>query len=78
MDWKDNMEAVLEDNRLKEFIDSDIPRPAATDAQNLDAWKKNVAKARRIMLEGVQDHIVSNLHGKENSYAMWKALTYMF
>jgi hypothetical protein len=32
-----------------------------------------VAKARRIILEGVRDHIFSSLHGKETPYAMWKA-----
>ena len=47
--WKDNMEAVLEDNRLKDFIDIDITKLAAADAQNMVAWKKNVAKARRIL-----------------------------
>ena len=60
--WKDMMEAVFEDNGLKEFIDNGIPQPATTYAQLLDAWKKNVAKERRILLEGVWDHIVSNLH----------------
>ena len=25
--WKDRMEAVLEDNGLKEFIDIDMPKP---------------------------------------------------
>ena len=30
------------------------------------------------MLEGVRDHIVSSLHGKETPYAMWKALTDLF
>ena len=25
--WKDRMEAVLDDNGLKEFIDTDIPKP---------------------------------------------------
>ena len=49
--WKARMEAVLEENILKEFIGNDIPKPAAANSQNLDAWKKNVAKARRIMLE---------------------------
>ena len=44
----------------------------------MDAWKKNVAKARKILLERVRDHIVSNLHGKETPYAMWKALTNLF
>ena len=33
---------------------------------------------RRILLEGVQDHDVLSLHGKENPYDMWKALTYLF
>ena len=76
--WKDRMEAVLEDNGLKEFIDSDVPKPTSTNAALLDAWQKKVAKARRILLEGVQDHIVSRLHGKATPYAMWKALTNIF
>ena len=33
------------------------------------------AKKRRIMLEGVKDHIVSNLHGKATPLLMWKDLT---
>ena len=61
--WKDKMEVMLEDNGIKEFIDRNIPQPIAVDAQLLDAWKKNVAKARSILLEGVRDHILSNLHG---------------
>ena len=68
--WKDRMEAVLEDNGLKEFIDTDITKSIAAGAQLLDACQKKVAKARRILLEGVQDHIVSSLHGKETPYAM--------
>ena len=76
--WKDRMEAVLEENGLKEFVDNDIPKPTATDAALLDAWKKRVAKVRRILLEGVRDHIVSSLHGKVTPYEMWKALTDIF
>ena len=63
---------------MKEFIDTDIPNPATTDSQFLDAWKNKVEKVRMILLEGVRDHIVSSLHGKANPYAMWKALTNMF
>jgi len=29
-------------------------------------------------LEGVQDHIVSNLHGKETPFSMWKPLIELF
>ena len=48
------MEAVLDDNGLKEFIDADIPKPASSDAAALDAWQKKVAMCRRILLEGVK------------------------
>ena len=51
--WKDRMEAVLEDNGLKEFIDKDVPKLDVANVANLDAWKKKVAMARRILLEGL-------------------------
>jgi hypothetical protein len=76
--WKDRMEAVLEDNGLKCYIDADVPKPDATHTANLDAWKNKVVKARKILLEGVRDHIVSSLHGKTTPYAMWKVLTDLF
>ena len=68
------MEEVLEDNSLKNFIDQEIPKLATTNAQELAEWKKCVAKARRIILEGVWDHIVSSLHGKDTLFSMWKTL----
>jgi len=37
-----------------------------------------VVKARQIILEIAQDHIVFSLHGKETSYAMWKKLTNLY
>jgi len=44
--WKGRMEAVLEDNGLKEFIDQETPKPTSTNAQELAEWKKCLAKAR--------------------------------
>ena len=76
--WKDRMEAVLDDNGLKEFIDTDITKPGSSDAAALDAWQKKVAKCRRILLEGVKDHIVSSLNCKATPFLMWKALTDLF
>ena len=70
--WKDRMEAVLEDNGLKDFIDQEISKP--TNKTKQVEWRKCVARARRILLEGVRDHIVSSLHGKETLHAMWKTL----
>ena len=74
--WKDRMEAVLDDNGLKEFIEAEVPKP--TDVSHVEVWQKKTTKCRRILLEGVKDHIVSSLHGKASPYLMWKALTDLF
>lgn len=76
--WKDRMETMLEDNRLKEFIEKYIPKTPTADSQDLAEWRKCVTKARSIILEGVGDHIVSNLHGKDTPYVMWQALIDLF
>ena len=68
--WKDRMEAIIEDNALKEFIDQEITKPASTNAQELAEWKKCVVKVRGIILEGFRDHIVSSLHGKDTLFSM--------
>eukprot|EP00253_Pinus_taeda_P015138 PITA_15138 len=72
--WKDHMEAVLEDNGLKDFIDQEVPKQTTYNAQELVEWNKCVARTRMILLEGVRDHIFSSLHGKETSFSMWKTL----
>ena len=72
------MEAMLEDNGLKEFVEQAIPKLVTTDVQNLAEWKKCVVKARQLILEVVQDHIVSSLHGKKTSHAMWKTLSDLY
>ena len=74
--WKDRMEVVLDDNGLKDFIEAEVPKP--TDAAHIEAWQKKTSKCRRILLEGVKDHIVSSLHGKASPYLMWKAFTNLF
>jgi len=51
--WKDCMEVVLDDNGLKDFIDQEVPKLVAANAIELVEWKKCVARARRILLEGV-------------------------
>ena len=68
----------MEDNGLNEFIDSDVPKLGSRDATLLDAWKKKTAKTRKILLEGMKDHIVSKFHGKATPVLMWKDLTYLF
>lgn len=71
--WKDRMEAVLEDNELKEFLS--LQQLLLKILQS----RENVFQTKiRIILERVWDHIVSSLHGKETPYAIWKALIDLF
>ena len=53
---------MLDDNGLNELIETEVPKP--TDVAQVADWQKKTAKCRRILLEGMRDHIVSNLHGK--------------
>lgn len=62
------MEVVLDDNGVLEYIKNNIPKPSASYAQQLTQWKKDTTKARRMILEGVRDHIVPNLYGKETPF----------
>jgi len=63
---------------MLDYVKTKIPKRGSTDGKNLDQWKKNVVRARRIILEGVRDHIVSNSHGKENHFTMWHPLIELF
>ncbi|WP_236770902.1 hypothetical protein, partial [Acinetobacter johnsonii] len=53
-------------------------KPTVADTQNLGEWKGCVTKARRIIFEGARDYIVSNIHGKEPMYAMYRELIDFF
>ena len=48
---KSKMEEVLDDNLLLEYIKTDVAKTQEYDAQNLDQLKKDVANARRMILE---------------------------
>jgi len=76
--WKDIMEVVLANKGVWEYTQIDIPKPTASNEQALSQWKKDKTRARRIILEGVRDDLVSKLHGNETPFAMWKTLTNLF
>ena len=40
--WKYRMEAVLDDNGMKEFIDAEVPKPTSSDVAILEAWQKKI------------------------------------
>lgn len=46
------MEAVLDENGLLEYVQTNIAKPESVDAQNLTLWKKDVAKGEENYIGG--------------------------
>jgi len=62
------IEVVLDENGVWEYTQTNILKLVALDAQALAQWKKDMENARKIIVETIRDHVVSNLHGKENPF----------
>jgi len=74
--WKGRIMIVLEDNGVGEFVKQSIPPPQ--DPQQLTQHTKNDIKARRIILEGVRDHIVPHIHEKKTTFEMCKTILELY
>lgn len=71
--WKEWIIVELEDNK---FIKQAMVPPQ--DPQKLVQHTKNHTKARRIILEGIRDHIRPHLHEKKTAYEMFKAILNLY
>lgn len=49
-----------------------------TNATTLVEHKKKDVKARRIILDGLNDHVVPHLFGKKTTSEMWEDLTKLY
>ena len=61
--WKAGISCLLDEHDLKTYIDSVVVVPA--DADPLKKYRKEMAKAKRLILDGVRDHMVSHIDGKD-------------
>jgi len=62
----------LEEYGLKEFAKKTIVVP--TDPQQENTHKKNDAKERRIIMDGVKEHVVPHLTRLDSTRNMWEAI----
>ena len=51
---------------------------APTDLVQLAAHTKKDVKARRILVDGVKDHIIPHLSSKKTTKDMWEALVKLY
>ena len=74
---------ILEENELwDEVVHNVQANPiqvlASTDAQALAAFNKKDIKARQIILDATNAHVMPHLLGKDRAFKMWDALTSLY
>ena len=71
------MLVVLKENKIWNYVSSVVLVPT-TYPVALDFHEVKVAKAERIILDGVKDHLYPHLDDKKISKEMWDALKNLF
>ncbi len=74
--WKVRMSFLLDEYGLKTLTDAMVAIP--TDADQLKEYRKEMARAMRLILDGVKDHSVSHIDGKGTSREMWETLSTLY
>jgi hypothetical protein len=70
--WRERIGVVFEEQGVWEFVDN--PPATPVEPQQLAQHSKKDAKAKRIILEGVKDHIIPHIAGKKTAKEMWTAI----
>ena len=74
--WKAKISLLLEENGIKDYTTSVVPIPM--DATQLAAYRKDDAKARRIIFDGVKDHIVPHIVELDIAKKMWDTILSLY
>ena len=74
--WKSRIEFLLDEHDLKALIDNAVAEPL--DAAHLRQFKKNMARAKRLILGGVKDHIAPHIATKNTAREMWVGLEKLY
>jgi hypothetical protein len=77
LQWKVRMSVVLKENKIWNYVGSVVLVPTA-DLVALDLHEVKEAKAKRIILDGVKDHLIPHLAEKKTAKEMWDTLKNLF
>ena len=74
--WKERIQFLLDEFDLKTFVANVVVVPKNPD--QLMKYKTNMAKCKRLILDGINDHIVSHVAGKGIAREMWEVLFLLY
>ena len=70
--WKERIKCVFEESEVWDIVEKQPTIPV--DATQLAEFKKLNAKGKRLILDGIRDHIIPHVRGKDYAHDMWAAL----
>ena len=74
--WKERMKFLLDEHSLKIYVDSVVVVPA--DQNPLKKYRAEMAKAKRMILDGVKDHAVCHIASRATAKEMSDALATLY
>jgi radical SAM superfamily enzyme len=74
--WIERIALVLEEQGIWKFVEG-TPIPPAYPSQIVSHIRRDV-KERRIIIDGVKDHIILHFSGKNTTKEMWESLTKLY
>jgi hypothetical protein len=77
LQWKVHLSVVLKENKIYSYVSSVVETPTA-DPVALDLHEFKEAISKRIILDGVKDHLIPHLAKKKTTKEMWDALKKLF
>ena len=63
--WKSRVILILEENDLLKFVNETVPEPEVEEDKS--RWRKNDARARRLQVDIVKDHLVPQISQKKTA-----------
>ena len=67
---------VLEENDLEGFTEADIPKPEEEEAKA--KHKKSLVKAKRIIADSIEDHLIPHVSSLKTPKQMFEALSRLY
>lgn len=74
--WKARISCLLDEHDLKMYVNSVVV--VLGDADPLKKYKAQMAKAKRLILDGLRDHVVCHIADKGMTKEMWDALATLY
>ena len=74
--WKERIISVLDEAEMWDILEKTMVIP--TNATQLATYKKKCAKAKRLILDGIRDHVILHVRGKDHAFEVWEALTKLY